>query len=126
MTIELWIANAAFGVALALCGVVLKMLNARVSSQEKSIVDTYKAISAVDRRIADIESNHAIAHTKLSSFKELFDEKLNPIRDRLNHQDSTIKHLSDQIISLKSTIQNVSTAITMIANHINANHIQVK
>lgn len=123
MTIELWIANAAFGFALTLFGVLLKMLNARISSQDKSL---NKALSAVDRRIADIESSHAIAHTKLSSFKELFDEKLNPIRDRLNQQDSTIKHLSDQIISLKSTIQNVSTAITMIANHINANHIQVK
>lgn len=123
MTIELWIANAAFGVALMLCGVVLKMLNARVSLQEKSLA---RNIAAVDRRIAEIESSHAIAHTKLSSFKELFDEKLNPIRDRLNQQDSNIKHLSDQIISLKSTIQNVSTAIQMIATHINANHIGVK
>lgn len=124
MTIELWIANALFGVALMLFGVVLRMLNSRISSQKEEIESQQEKFEKAVVRISNLESSHAthsgIADTKLSAFKELFDEKLKPINSRLDHQDATIKHLSDHIESLKRSVQNVQIQVTLLVENLDS------
>lgn len=77
MTTELWLANIAFGAALSLFGVLIKVLFGRIATNERSANERF---SQLDSRVSATEAMHVGSRANHDALKELFEAKFQPLK----------------------------------------------
>ena len=111
MDTNLFLANAAFGVALALFGILIRVLFARVSTNERSSNERF---AQHDSRIAATESMHASAAANHAWMKELFDHRIAPLRKELDETREDIKALNKNQERFRELLTSVQEQVNSV------------
>jgi len=104
MTTEMFLANSAFGAALALFGILIRVLFARVATNERSSNERF---AKLDSRMSNTEAMHAGTQANHASLKELFDYKFQPLQRDLDDARGEIKRFRELLSSVQEQVHSV-------------------
>lgn len=111
MDTNLFLANASFGVALALFGILIRVLFARVSTNERSSNERF---AQHDSRIAVAESMHASAQANHAWMEKLFDHRIAPLRKELDETREDIKALNKNQERFRELLTSVQEQVNSV------------
>ena len=104
MDTNLFLANAAFGVALALFGILIRVLFARVATNERSSNERF---AQLDSRMSSTEAMHVGTQANHASLKELFDYKFQSLQRDLDDARGEIKRFRELLSSVQEQVHSV-------------------
>lgn len=98
------LANIAFGVALALGGALIRVLFARIATNERVTGDR---LSNLDSRVSATEAMHVGSRANHDALKELFDAKFQPLKRDIDNAVVQVQGFSRLLDDTRAEVKEV-------------------
>jgi hypothetical protein len=112
MDTNLFLANAAFGIALMLSGILIRVLFARVATNEATSNERF---AKADQRLAAVESMHVGSKASHDALEKLFEAKFEPLKHGLASAEKDIRSFRDLLHNFHSDVSKLYNSIEIIA-----------